>query len=245
MASFVLKKMPGLRRWIRPLVIRSRVKREARILELGNLYPKDRDAIIADYIYSIKVTHRGILQVINLETAIRDIESRSIEGAFVETGTYTGGASAYALRALLRLRKSAARDYWGFDSFEGMPAPTVEDGDHGSFWIYNKPMDKLPVRKGTEILTGHEVNHANYDQCLSFLRGTGYPSERLHLVKGWFQDTLPNVKGSIGPIAILRLDGDFYESTKVVFEALYDQVVPGGLIIVDDYWDVSRVSQGN
>ncbi len=57
----------------------------------------------------------------------------------------------------------------------------------------------------------------------------------MHLVKGWFQDTLSKSKRDIGPIAILRVDGDFYESTKVVFEELYDQVVSGGFIIVDDY----------
>jgi O-methyltransferase len=175
------------------------------------------------------------LQVINLESVIRDVESRGIDGAFVETGTYTGGASAYALRALLRLRGEAPRDYWGFDSFEGMPAPTAEDGDHGSYWIYNKPMDKQLVRTRPELLKGHDVNRADYGKCLSFLQATGYPWEKLHLIKGWFQDTLPKCSGDIGPIAILRLDGDFYESTKVVLEALYEQVAPGGSIIIDDY----------
>jgi len=235
LATALLKKMPAVRRLIRPLINRLRAKREYRILELANLYPDDRAAIVADYLYSIKVTHRGILQVVNLETVVRDIESRGIDGAFVETGTYTGGASAYALRALLRLSKSPLRDYWGFDSFEGMPTPTVEDGDHGSLWVFNKPMDKSPVRERSEILTGHDVNRADYDRCLSYLRGTGYPLERLHLIKGWFQNTLPKFKSSIGPIAILRLDGDLYESTKVVFETLYDQVVPGGIIVIDDY----------
>jgi len=63
------------------------------------------------------------MQVVNLESVLRYIETTNIEGAFVETGTYTGGASAYAILALLRLRKhKAPREYYGFDSFEGRHA---------------------------------------------------------------------------------------------------------------------------
>lgn len=72
----------------------------ARILGYIDWYPECRTSILEDYEYSIRITHRGLMQVLNLESAIRYIESRNIEGAFVETGTFTGGASVYALRAL-------------------------------------------------------------------------------------------------------------------------------------------------
>jgi len=55
------------------------------------------------------------------------------------------------------------------------------------------------------------------------------------LVKGWFQDTLPEYKDRMGAVALLRLDGDWYESTKCCLENLYDNVVPGGYVIIDDY----------
>lgn len=87
-------------------------------------------------------------------------------------------------------------------------------------------------------LVGHNVNKADYEECLSYLKSTGYPNEAIHLIKGWFQETLKATKaaiGPIGPIAVLRMDGDFYESTKIVFEELYDQVVAGGAVIIDDY----------
>jgi hypothetical protein len=70
---------------------------------------------------------------------------------------------------------------------------------------------------------------------MSYLRQTGYPAQCIHLIKGWFQDTLKPTKEIIGTIAVLRMDGDFYDSTKVVFEELYDQVVEGGVVIIDDY----------
>jgi hypothetical protein len=60
-------------------------------------------------------------------------------------------------------------------------------------------------------------------------------TERVEVVKGWFQDTVPGVKQKIGPIALLRLDGDIYESTKYSLEQLYDQVVPGGYVMIDDF----------
>jgi hypothetical protein len=56
------------------------------------------------------------------------------------------------------------------------------------------------------------------------------------MVKGWFQDTLPVTRAKIGPIAVLRLDGDWYESTKVCFENLFDQVSNNGFVILDDYF---------
>lgn len=85
------------------------------------------------------------------------------------------------------------------------------------------------------VLTGHNINKAEYEEVLSYLHATGYPEEHIHLIKGWFQETLKATKADIGPIAVLRMDGDFYESTKIVFEELYDQVVAGGAVIIDDY----------
>lgn len=231
----VVRAIPLLDSQLMGYVRARRVRRSANVLEDGNFFPESRAEVLADYAYATARTHRGIMQVINLESVLRYVEAAGIEGAFVETGTYTGGASAYMLRALQRLRSGKPpREYWGFDSFEGMPAPSQQDGDHGSIWITGKRLANIDSAE-LGALKGHEVNRADYDQCLDYLRQTGYPSQHIHLVKGWFQDTLKPTKEKIGAIALLRMDGDFYDSTKVVFEELYDQVVEGGVVIIDDY----------
>lgn len=234
-ARRVFRSIPVVEKPLMSYIRGRRVKYAEQVLEAGNFYPADRAQILADYAYSTLYTHRGIMQVINLESVLRHVETAGIEGAFVETGTYTGGASAYALRALLRLRTDKpARHYWGFDSFEGMPAPSPLDGDHGAIWVKGKLINELD---GAELgaLIGHDANKTGYEQCMSYLQKTGYPASHIHLVKGWFQETLVPNRPHIGPIAVLRTDGDFYESTKVVFDSLYDQVLPGGIVVIDDY----------
>lgn len=193
-----------------------RLREARRFLEYANLYPESLDAITSDYAFAISRDYRGLLQVVNIEECVR--ASKGIDGAFVETGIWTGGASAYALRSMLR--NGTVRDYWGFDSFEGMPPPTAEDGQHALDWVGDDPS---------------AVNASDYDACLRYLHSAGYPGQKIHLVKGWFHKTLPANKSAIGPIAILRMDGDFYESTKTALEELYPQVVSGGMVIIDDY----------
>jgi len=230
-----LRKIPIIDNFLMNWVRRFRLRHASIILEAVNFYPEARAEILADYEYSIAITHRGIMQVLNIESMIRYIESANIEGAFVEAGTYTGGASAYALLSLQRLRsKKGVRTYWGFDSFEGMPAPSQNDGDHGSLWVTGKSLNKISASE-LGSLVGHDANKADFAQCLNYLQGTGYPKEHINLVKGWFQYTLKATKAKIGAIAFLRLDGDFYESTKVVFAELYEQVVGGGVIVIDDF----------
>jgi len=207
-------------------IVSQRTKQAERFLAYANLFPESRAAVLADYGFSIQRSYRGIMQVVNLEECIGHVTSRGILGAFVETGVFTGGASAYALRCLIR-HQQQDRAYWGFDSFAGMPKPTKEDGYHATAW--------LGTDDQSGALQGCAVNLSDYDQTKAYLCSSGYPMERINLVKGWFQDTLPKSKAQIGLIAILRLDGDFYESTKVVLEQLFDQVAPGGIVIVDDY----------
>jgi len=231
----VVRAVPLIDTQLMSYVRARRIQRSAKVLEVGNFFPESHTEVLADYAYSTARTYRGIMQVINLETVLRYVEAIGIEGAIVETGTYTGGASAYMLLALQRLRCSKTpRDYWGFDSFEGMPAPSQQDGDPGSIWVTGKRISEVkPNELGA--LVGHDINKADYNHCLNYLKETGYPEKHINLVKGWFQNTLRPTKKSIGPIAVLRLDGDFYDSTKVVFDELYDQVVHNGAIIIDDY----------
>lgn len=217
-------------------ITRKRKRNFEKFLDLGYLWPEERKKIASDYLYSIQQTHRGPSQVVNIEHAVRYLAENSLAGSVVETGVFTGGASAYLLRSIMRNFPEAHNsiDYWGFDSFEGMPTPTTHDGDHGKRWIYGDRAQSIELNNNA-TLVGHDTNFADFEICRKYLLGTDYPPEKIHLVKGWFQDTIAKHKSEIGEIALLRLDGDFYESTKVVMQQLYENVITGGVVIIDDY----------
>ncbi len=74
-----------------------------------------------------------------------------------------------------------------------------------------------------------------YEHCKYLLDRIDYPNEKIHIIKGWFEDTFPGYEDSIEKIAVLHVDCDWYESVKLSLETFYDKVVPGGVIIFDDY----------
>jgi hypothetical protein len=133
-------------------------------------------------------------------------------GDFVECGVAKGGCLAF----LTWLSKE--RSVWGFDSFEEMPELTDEDENCGSEWVgYN-----CSGAKGEE-------------EAIETFRRFSVSMKNVKIVKGWFENTLQNYRSSIKSIAILRLDNDWYKSTKYCLETLYDLVPKGGIIIIDDY----------
>jgi O-methyltransferase len=155
--------------------------------------------------------------------AALDLTNRGIEGDFVECGVARGGCAA--LLATVASGNVPPRKVWLFDSFEGLPSPTSEDyGRNGG----STGQHIRPLERGSCLGTKEQV------EWLLFTR-FGFEQDSIFLVKGWFQDTLPLQTDRIGRISLLRIDGDWYESTTCCLENLYDQVVPGGYIIVDDY----------
>lgn len=148
---------------------------------------------------------------------------KAVPGAFVECGVWKGGAAAVMARVAGDGRKT-----WLFDSFEGLPEPSAEDGDEARSYAEGRAGGRLDPL-GRCVASFEEVERWFFD-TLKFSRSS------VMLRKGWFQETLPRARAEIGPIAVLRLDGDWYESTRVCMEALYDNVAPGGVVIVDDYY---------
>ena len=138
--------------------------------------------------------------------------------SFVECGVARGGCLA-----VMKKLAGPNNKVFGFDSFEGMPAITKDDISD-----YNKGDPSKWV--GNNLSGGIENVYKTF-QSLKL------DMTNVHLIKGLFQDTLAQkeIIDKIGPIAVLRLDGDWYESIKVCLEALYDKVVVGGVIILDDY----------
>lgn len=154
----------------------------------------------------------------------RGMELAGISGCLVECGVARGGCAA--LMTLVSRDCGSNRVLWLFDSFEGLPAKTVEDGKPRVSKSTNRSSDRLS--EGYCLGTLDEVEDL-------FYRTLRYKRKNIHMVKGWFQDTLPGHREKVGQIAILRLDGDWYESTKCCMENLYDNVVDGGYVILDDY----------
>ena len=149
-------------------------------------------------------------------------ESKKLKGAIVECGVAEGGTSAM-MALTSRNYSSEKRIKWLFDSYEGLPEPTEED------FIGQKTGEFIrPLPKGACLGTIDQVRELMFEKLK-------FSKNEVILVKGWFQETLPVMKSKIGNIAVLRLDGDWYESTKVPLENLFDLVVDNGFVIIDDY----------
>ena len=175
------------------------------------------------------VGRTGLLATYDIATGI---ERDNLDGCFVECGVARGGCSA--LMAIIASEHKSNRNTWLFDSFEGLPAPTIKDEYQEPIEpIVYKPKDKSAnlVSSGYCLGTYDEVEELLFSK-LSLNRNNVF------MVKGWFQDTLPKYKDKIGAISLLRIDGDWYESTKCCLENLYDNVITGGHIIIDDYGSV-------
>ena len=155
--------------------------------------------------------------------AATSVIARAIPGDFVECGVAQGGCSA--LMAMVAKTDPSRRRMWLFDSFQGIPDPTAEDFDEEKA-VTGEHI--RPLVRGSCLGTKSKVESVLFSKF-------GLSRDSVCLVEGWFQDTLPVYRDRIGPIAVLRLDGDWYESTLCCLHNLYDHVSPGGYIIVDDY----------
>ncbi|MBD9374399.1 class I SAM-dependent methyltransferase [Rhizobium sp. ARZ01] len=169
------------------------------------------------------------VRLFNICDAVEHVNQRGIPGDLVECGVWSGGS--IALMALWDMRFETARQYHAFDSFEGLPPPTPADNEvFESFMVDRREQgEKLP---GTLTWTGI-CQGDGADTVRAFFSRVGIPRERVIFHVGWFQDTVP--AASIHSIAVLRIDGDWYDSTKTCLDHLYDFVSPGGIIIIDDY----------
>jgi O-methyltransferase len=158
------------------------------------------------------------LYVDNLELCAK---SAATPGCVVECGVWRGGMSAGMAEVL-----GADRQYFLFDSFEGLP-PAREnlDGAAAVAWQSNT--------KSPTYYNNCSAEEAEAGAAMKLSGATSFS-----LIKGWFNETLPRFDPPSG-IAVLRLDGDWYDSTRACLENLYPHVAPGGLVIVDDYysWD--------
>jgi len=151
----------------------------------------------------------------NLQRCIEDVLSNAVPGDFLEAGVWRGGC-CIMMRAVLAAHDCLDRNVWVADSFSGLP-PSHQPPDRAY------PMDSslLPVL----AVSADEVR-ANFERF-------GLLDGQVKFLPGWFNESLP--RSNTGPLALLRVDCDLYESTTAVLEALYSRVSPGGWVIIDDY----------
>lgn len=178
-------------------------------------------------------------RLVTLYQQVAYCEEHNIPGDFVECGVWKGGATG--MMALANLRKATQRRHLHlFDAFQEICEPDAAVDGERALREVREFTGRGGHDKGTlQPLTGFYDflgGPGTLDENRQLLEKTiGYPAEFLHYHVGWFQETLPAVHEKIGPIAILRLDGDWYASTKVCLEYLFDKVVKGGMVIIDDY----------
>jgi predicted O-methyltransferase YrrM len=164
----------------------------------------------------------------------RDTLSTGIPGAFVECGVWLGGSAGLMAEAIGHFEKGSHRKLHLFDSFEGLPAPGTEDGEKAAeYWRSTEGSEHVMVHR---CVAGAALVRSFLHEYLRI------PRERVVFHEGWFHDTLPRLDPDFGAIAVLRLDGDWYDSTRICFEHLYHRLSPGGVVLLDDYfcWEGCR-----
>ena len=152
-------------------------------------------------------TQASVSRQQNLINLAKRIDAEGIPGAIVECGVLDGGTAA------LMGWTSMKRQIHLFDAWKGLPATTAEDGAESSVW------------------TGHVVGSPR--RVLAVMRRLGIDVGRIHIHRGWFDDTFPNA--DVSPVSLVHVDCDFYEPTKLCLEKWYPVLSSRGFMQFDDY----------
>ena len=165
-------------------------------------------------------------RLFGLIQAVRYVVAASVPGDIVECGVWRGGSMMAAALTLMAC-SDTSRSLHLFDTFEGMSAPTAPDvavnGEHAAT-LLTAPRSTDPQSPWC---------YAGIEDVRAAMASTEYPADRIHYVQGRVEDTLPAKAPT--RIAVLRLDTDWYESTKHELTHLYPLLCPGGVLIIDDY----------
>jgi hypothetical protein len=175
----------------------------------------------------------SVERLYGLWRAVRYATEAGIPGAFVECGVWRGG-SVMLMAATLRGLGVRDRDIWLYDTFEGMSEPSGNDVD-----VMGNPAESL-LRSDAKSEDSGIWAYAPIDAVRRNVAQVDYPTDRYRFVKGRVEDTIPAEAPE--EIAVLRLDTDWYESTRHELVHLFPRLRPGGVLIIDDYghWQGAR-----
>lgn len=206
--------------------LEGRAQFDARVFSNVTLRMKaDYDALAAaraegrpfrSFIPELAHTMIGRRRLDHLERCLETIERDGVPGDLLEAGVWRGGACIF-MRGFLEAHAVPDRVVWAADSFAGLPVPSLEEDAGHDYSATQFPALAVP-------LEAVRATFARY----------GLLDARVRFLEGWFKDTLPNAP--VERLALLRVDGDLYESTRDVLTALYDRVSPGGFVVLDDYF---------
>jgi O-methyltransferase len=140
-------------------------------------------------------------------------------GCIIECGTWRGGMAAGLLTV-----GGTSREYHFFDSFMGLPPASVEDGEEARQWQANKD--------GPRFFNNCT---ATMEEFMMVVGTVDIPPKHVHVYKGFFEETFPDFQAP--PISVLRLDADWYNSTMMCLQKFWDTLLPGAIILIDDYYD--------
>ncbi len=176
--------------------------------------------------------------LVSLYKQVVHCETHGIGGALVECGVWQGGCCA--LMAAANLHHATQRRHLHlFDAFDDICEPDAAvDGDAAIRLVKQLASDAGTEGRLTPIKGIYDAKGGAgcVDDCRALLaHEIGYDPAFTHFYQGWFQNTVPPAAAHVDDIALLRLDGDWYASTKVCLDHLFDRVVPGGFVVIDDY----------
>jgi hypothetical protein len=165
-------------------------------------------------------------RILSLCEAVQYVYDKNLEGDIVECGVWKGGSMMAVAETLLRV-SDTSKNLYLFDTFEGMPPPTENDVDITGVSAESL-LDSSDKERDESIWCC-----ATLDVVKEALGSTGYPSGKIHYIKGVVEQTIPHFAPK--KISLLRLDTDWYESTKHELEHLFPRLSKGGVLIIDDY----------
>jgi len=196
------------------------------VVDTARQYPVDFDEATLAMIREVEIhTMTGPEKLFALRSAISYLVDNDIPGDFVECGVWRGGSMMAAARTLIELGDTS-RHLYLLDTFEGMPKPTPEDVD----WNGESMLGRWNAEHRNRF---NRDARASVDEVADNMATVGYGDDKIHLVKGMVEDTIP--EHTPDRIALLRLDTDYYSSTLHELVHLYPLLAPGGVLIIDDY----------
>jgi O-methyltransferase len=198
-----------------------------------DLVPHDIDAATSETYHAVRAyTMTSVERVAALCEAVRYVSRNHIPGDLVECGVWRGGSMLAAARTLLA-HGDRTRTLWLYDTFAGMSEPTEAD---------KRDSDKALA---SELLASHDRDSdlwavSGLAEVKRVMSLCSYPADKIRYVEGRVEDTIPEIAPDL--IAVLRLDTDWYESTRHELAHLVPRVAPGGVLIIDDYgfWQGAR-----
>jgi hypothetical protein len=214
------------KKWLAQKLINLGTKLHDPAKDLGTTIPDASPADLAvldaaaEYTMSLPTSRWALVQ------ALRHLHNAGIEGDFVECGVWRGGNLVIARRMAENLGRE--RRIWAYDTFGGMTEPSEHDVKFGKTLDTNQKFEELQ-RDGF-----NDWCYASLEEVRANVEKTGGIGEVVYR-KGDVRETLADAANLPDKIALLRLDTDFYDSTKIEMETLYPRLVSGGVLIVDDY----------